>query len=238
MAVLSAAAVLFAFSGCDEPKEDNAGTLEALKITGALGDARYQFTIDGFEVEAEEDISVTIKYPSDGQVTSAFLRASDDYTKYTTKDELIESGVYAGWHELTAVAAKTTNGLLITLNGTFPGPEVTAYIADITIGDYTVDLCEVTNKNDFAKPTSLTVVDVNNGDKVIPNPNAEDPEDPEDPEAPEDPEDPNGGNGGNEGGEGGQTGNEGGEVTGGDNGGTTGGDEGGDEGGEPAGDGN
>ena len=108
-------------------------------------------------------MKITIKYPATGTVTGPLLRGNNSaFTKYQpTTAAAITEGDWAGYVELTATATETTDGLLITLNGSdFGTEEDYVYIAEIAVGEQTVALDTVGNiTSGTGASTSVAVVD-------------------------------------------------------------------------------
>ena len=130
-----------------------------VKVTGSGNSSsdRFQFTLNGFSVAQNNSLKVIIKIPepASGSVEPLLRSADNDHAKYQpTTVSAITSGDWAGYTELTATAsAKSDNGLMITLNGSFSN-SVTyeAYIAEITINDEPVTLNNVSG-------TGVTLID-------------------------------------------------------------------------------
>ena len=121
-----------------------------VKVTGNGNSSsdRFQFTLSGFSIAQTNNLKVIIKIPepASGSVEPLLRSADSGNAKYQpTTVSAITSGNWAGYTELTATAsAKSDNGLMITLNGSFSN-SVTyeAYIAEITINDEPVTLNNV-----------------------------------------------------------------------------------------------
>ena len=119
---------------------------------------RFQFIIEGFSVAADDAISIIIKSPAG--TTSPLLRSKDGSSsgKFTTSSNAITAGDWTGWDNLTATASIATEGLMVTLNGTFELVETSAYIASITVGGTEVSLSSITSP-DGSNNVTVELVD-------------------------------------------------------------------------------
>ena len=111
-----------------------------VKVTKSFGSDRFQFTLSGFSVAKDAVIKMILPFPEG--TTSPLLRTYDGSSsgKFDTTYTDITSGDWAGYKLVSATASVATDGLMVTINGSFTsGVEHTLYIPEITINDVPVD---------------------------------------------------------------------------------------------------
>ena len=141
-------------TGDDDDEEIVGGILKASYKNpgeGALWDqpAKFQFSLKGFDVIPGDTISIMILPLERNDMTQAWLRSTSGWAKFTTTNQLITEGEWAGWYEMSCTSDQEIAGVCICLTNTTPftvedaAVEQAVYIGRIVVAGEEISLGDV-----------------------------------------------------------------------------------------------